>query len=111
MNTHTQFIYITDQLGFYTVQPTGFQSSKEKWLRLLGASEAAGRPTDNSQVNQPSTADLTPAHWLSLLSGSPQTGEPHTSGRNGNETGPATAWEPVVFLTPEYWLHLLGGSR
>ncbi|HEX9925830.1 MAG TPA: hypothetical protein VGD99_24455 [Anaerolineae bacterium] len=110
MNTHTQFIYITNQIGFNTIQPTRFQYTKEDWLHLLGASEAAGRPAGNGRINQRSTADLTPAHWLSLLSGSPQTGGSYANGRNGNETGLATAWEPVVFLTPEYWLRLLGGS-
>lgn len=111
MNTHTQFTYVPDQIEFNTIQPTNSRYSKEDWLRLLGASEAAARLVDNGQINQPSTVHLTPAHWLSLLSGSLQTGAASTNGRNRNETGPVTAWEPVVFFTPEYWLHLLGGSR
>ena len=112
MNTHTKFIYTTNQIGFNTVQPIASRYSKEEWLRLLGASEAAARPAGNGWINQPSTAHLTPAHWLGLLSGSPQTGAVYTNGRNGNGngngTGPASTWEPVVFLTPEYWLNLLG---
>jgi hypothetical protein len=111
MNTHPQFIYVHDQIEFNTVQPGGFRYSKEDWLRLLGATEAASRPADNGRIDQPSTADLTPAHWLGLLSGSPQAGGSYTNGRHGNGTGPAAAWEPVVFLTPEYWLYLLGGAR
>jgi hypothetical protein len=111
MDTHTQFIYITNQTGFYTVQPTDSRYSKEDWLRLLGASEAAARPADNGQINQPSTAHLTPAHWLGLLSGAPQTDAAYPNGRNGNGIAPATTWEPVIFFTPEYWLKLLGGAR
>lgn len=111
MNTQTQFIYITDQIGFNTVQPTRSRYTKEDWLRLLGASETVGRPTNDGRTNQPSTADLSPAHWLALLSGAPKTGESYPNGRGGNGTAPESAWEPVVFLTPEYWLHLLGGSH